>query len=135
MVTPPPPDVPEGWPRPASSELEYAREVTMEALSDDTARPATERLGKHYDPVRRGAGTTFLELAPVDPTTITAADLHALTVLNAGVDALTTRRLLSDPGIRADIEQGLAGLPSDADLATADHTTFGTAQTSVDSSR
>ncbi|WP_324273765.1 hypothetical protein [Blastococcus brunescens] len=36
--------------------------MATEALSDDTARPATERLAGHYDPARRGAGTTFLEL-------------------------------------------------------------------------
>ncbi|MCZ2826033.1 MULTISPECIES: DUF6308 family protein [unclassified Modestobacter] len=124
MTTPPPPEVPEDWPRPEPSELEDARRVATEALSDDTARPATERLAGHYDPARRGAGTTFLELPPVAPSTITAADLHALTVLNAPVGALITRRLLSDSAIRAGIDEALAGLPTDADLAAADRSTF-----------
>ncbi|WP_369252417.1 DUF6308 family protein [Geodermatophilus amargosae] len=124
MTAPPPLDVPDDWPRPAPSELQYARRVVIEALSDDTTRPTTARLGKYYDPGWRGAGTTFLELPPVDPFSVTAADLHALTVLNAPVDALITRRLLVDPAIRSDIEQALEGLPVDVDLAAADRATF-----------
>ena len=124
MTTPPPPDVPDDWPRPELGEIEYARQVVLEALSDDTGRPATERLARHYDPTGRGAGTTFLELAPADPATITAADLHALTVLNAPVAALVTRRLLTDAAIRDDIEQALAAVPADVDLAAADRANF-----------
>lgn len=124
MTTASPPDVPDDWPRPDGSELEYARRVVADALSDTTARPATGRLGRHYDPTRRGAGTTFLELPPVDPSTVTAADLHALTVLNAQVGALITRRLLSDPVVRGSIDEALAGLPADVDLADADRATF-----------
>lgn len=98
--------------------------MVIEALSDDTSRPATERVGKHYDPTRRGAGTTFLELPPVDPTTVTVADLQALAVLEVPVNALVTRRLLDDHAIRAGIDEALAGLPTDTDLATADPATF-----------
>jgi hypothetical protein len=103
--------------------------VAIEALSDDTDRPATERVARHYDPTGRGAGTTFLELPPVDPVTITAADLHALTVLNAPVAALVTRRLLTDPAIRSGIEHALAAVPSDVDLAAADRATFAAMET------
>ncbi|TFV64617.1 UNVERIFIED_ORG: hypothetical protein E4P37_12640 [Bacillus sp. AZ43] len=124
MTTPPLPDVPDDWPRPAPSEIAYARQVTLEALSDDTNRPATERLARHYDPTGRGAGTTFLELPPVDAATVTAADLHALAVLNAPVAALVTRRLLTDAAIRGDIEHALAAVPTDVDLAAADRNTF-----------
>ncbi|MCZ2818012.1 DUF6308 family protein [Modestobacter sp. VKM Ac-2984] len=129
MTTPPPPDVPDDWPRPEPSELQYARRVAIEALADDTARPAIERLARHYDPTGRGAGTTFLELPPVDPATITAADLHALTVLNAPVAALVTRRLLTDSAIRAGIDEALEGLPTDVDLAAADRATFAAMET------
>lgn len=124
MTTAPPLDVPDEWPRPAPSELEYARRAVVEALSDDTARPATERLGRHYDPGWRGAGTTFLELPPVDPSTVTVADLQALAVLEVPVNALATRRLLGDPAIRAGIDVALAGVPTDVDLAAADRPTF-----------
>ncbi|UOY01650.1 DUF6308 family protein [Blastococcus sp. PRF04-17] len=129
MTTSPLPDVPEDWPRPAPSEIKYARRVAMEALSDETDRPATERLARHYDATGRGAGTTFLELAPVDPATLTAADLHALTVLNAPVAALVTRRLLTDAAIRGDIEQALAAVPGDVDLAAAGPATFAAMET------
>lgn len=129
MTTPPLPDVPGDWPRPEPSELQHARQVVIGALSDNTERPATERLARHYDPAGRGAGTTFLELAPVDPGTITASDLHALTVLNAPVAALVTRRLLTDPGIRGDIERALAEVPTGVDLNDADRATFAAMET------
>ncbi|SNR82222.1 hypothetical protein SAMN04488107_0053 [Geodermatophilus saharensis] len=124
MTCEPPPDVPDDWPRPYGDEIEEALRIARAALSDDSARPATQRLAAHYDPAGRGAGTTFLELSPVAPTTVTAADLHALTVLNAPVNALTTRRLLDDEDTRADIKAALARLEPTADLATADWTTF-----------
>jgi hypothetical protein len=120
----PPPDVPDDWPRPHGDEVEEARRVAWAALTDDSPRPATQRLAAHYDPAGRGAGTTFLELPPVEPATVTAADLHALTVLNAPVDALTTRRLLGDENTRAEIEAALACPELTGDLATADRPTF-----------
>jgi hypothetical protein len=124
VIIPPSPDVPETWPKPTPDELQHARRVAIEALSDDTARPATERLGRHYDLSWQGAGTTFLELPPVDPSTVTVADLQALAVLEVPVDALVTRRLLDDPAIRAGIDEALAALPTDVDLADADLATF-----------
>jgi hypothetical protein len=118
------PDVPDGWLRPADSEVQRALDVTMQALDSGSDRPAARRLAAHYDPAGRGAGTTFLELAPVEPATMTAVDLHAVTMLNAPQTALTTRRLLHDPATRADIDDALSRLDTTSDLVAADRTTF-----------
>jgi hypothetical protein len=47
------------------------------------------------------------------PLPVTAADLRGLTVLNAPVDALTTRRPLTDPTSVRPLEAPLAGLTPD----------------------
>lgn len=120
-------DVPNGWPRPDDFDdgvVARALEITGEALSDGTVRPATDRLAAYYDPARKYSGVTFLELPPVEPDMVTAADLHALTVLNAPVDALTTRRLLADEQAPAAIEEALGRLDPGADLAHADRSTL-----------
>jgi hypothetical protein len=117
-------DVPDSWLRPTDSEVQHALDITMQALSDGSDRPAARRLAAHYNPAGRGAGTTFLELAPIEPGTVTAVDLHALTMLNAPQTALTTRRLLDDPATRADIDAALGGLDTTTDLVDADRSTF-----------
>jgi len=45
-------------------------------------------LPAHNDPSKRGAGTTFLELTPIESATVTVADLHAVTVLKRADKAL-----------------------------------------------
>lgn len=132
MTVTPPFDAPPHWARPFDAEFRFARQVAIEALDDAGDRPATGRLAQHYDPDGRGAGTTFLDLSPVDVGTITATDLHALTVLDSGVDALTTRRLLGDETLRQSIEHALESVPVDVDLASASTAVLGAMDTLAD---
>jgi Family of unknown function (DUF6308) len=67
---------------------------------------------------------SFLELQPLEPRTITAADLHTLTVLNAPVGALPTRQLLDDGPHRTEVVAALAVIDVEADLAYADRQLF-----------
>ncbi|MGY1640752.1 DUF6308 family protein [Geodermatophilus sp. SYSU D00703] len=117
-------DVPDDWLRPTDDEVDRALRVARRALSDDSERPAVRRLANYYQPSKRGAGTTFLELEPIEPATVTVADLHAVTVLSVRIKPLATRRLLTDQARRADIDAALAGLDLTTDLADADRKTY-----------
>lgn len=116
-------DVPVDWPDPSAQSddlLNDTLEATLTALSDDSARPATERVAAYYDPSSRWAGVTFVELPPVRPMMITASDLHALNLLNAGLGPLPTRSLLEDCETQRAITRTLTKVAPTADLRYAD---------------
>jgi hypothetical protein len=116
-------NVPNDWPDPTAQPdnlLDDALKTTLTALSDDTRCPVTERVASYYDPAKRWAGVTFLELQPVRPMTITVADLHSLNLLNAGIGPLPTRQMLEDGETLSAITAALADVEPEADLRHAD---------------
>ena len=121
-------DIPSDWLtlglKPSTDLLAFATTVVMDALSDRSNDPASARLACYYDPGSGWAGVSFAELQRVDPGTITAADLHALTMLNAPVRAAATRRLLNDGDTRTDIEAALAEIAPTTALASATRADF-----------
>lgn len=110
---------PEAWPRPEQALLDQARTAALEALSDDTARPATERLLTFYDRDGNYAGATFVSLQPTSPSDLTAVDLHATSLLSVNIGPGATRRLLRPTATRKEVLDTLAALP-DKDLLVVD---------------
>lgn len=100
--------IPDGWPAASADLIEEATQKALQALSDDTDRPATERLAQYYDRAGTFVGASFVELQPNHPNDITATDLHALTLMKVEVLAGATRRLLDGTAHRPAILQALA---------------------------
>ncbi len=81
--------------------------------------PATTvRLRRYYDLEGDYAGETFLTAPPNDVDRITAADLHAVGLLEVKIGPAASRRLLDDPRLGADIHIALRTTPN-VDLAGA----------------
>jgi Family of unknown function (DUF6308) len=115
-----------GWPPPDQAELQRARSAVSACLEDEGA--ASLALSQFYDPQRGYAARTFLDLQPVDPRDITAADLLSVTTLNVIATPLAIRRLLGcgtpDDGPRRKVLAALAAVGDQAELADADAQTL-----------
>lgn len=111
-----------GWPRPGQAEFQRARSAVVACLEDEDA--AALALAQFYDPQRGYAARTFLDLQPVDPWDITAADLLSVTTLNVTASPLAIRRLLGcgspGDGPRRKVLAALAAVGDQAGLADAD---------------
>jgi hypothetical protein len=103
--------IPGSW-RPATPDLvEHAVAAALQALATDSPRPAQRRLTNFYDRSRDFAGATFVNLVPVVPDDITAADLHATTLLSVEIRPGATRRLLDNSSTRTRVLDALAAVP------------------------
>lgn len=111
--------LPPDWPVVDQAILDGAVEVSLAALSPDSADPSHERLLRYYDRDSGHAGTTFLDLTPRKRRTITASDIVATSLLDERFDPAVVRRLLEPGPARARVNAVLQSLP-DVMLATAD---------------
>ncbi|MET8122510.1 DUF6308 family protein [Micromonospora sp. NPDC005189] len=93
-------------------EFARARAATLDALTGDAA----SRVAAYYDPDGNFAGGSFLAIGPNVPTEVTAADLFAVTLLNADIGASAARRVLADEQLVAD----LRAVSADVRLEDAD---------------
>jgi Family of unknown function (DUF6308) len=93
-------------------EFAQARTATLDALTGDAA----SRIAAYYDPNGYYAGDSFLTIDPNVPTKVTAADLFAVTLLNADIGAHAARRVLADAHLVADLQ----AVPTDVHLEDAD---------------
>lgn len=89
-----------------------AREAALKALTGNAAT----RVTAYYRPDSDYAGHLFLTVEPNDPFRITAADLFAVTLLNAAVGARATRAVLADAQLLVDLK----AVPADLCLEHAD---------------
>ena len=115
-------DVPEGWPS-AEPFFEVAEQRVREALEHPQA---VERLVRYYSTGGDYAGSTFLDLDPIEPYRFTAADFLAITLLDVQAPPAAVRRFLGD-GREAERFNALLAedlLPLDGDLAMADAPTL-----------
>jgi hypothetical protein len=110
----------EVWPAPASGALDRALASTLEALSTQGPRPVQKRLRTFYNVASDYAGATFAELAPESPNEITAADLHATSLLSVELKPGATRRLLQPGTTRDAVVEVLSRIGVDARLETVD---------------
>ena len=101
---------PDGWPAAGPALIEEATKKSLKALSNDTERPATDRLARYYDRNRNFVGATFVELAPNAPNDITAADLHAVSLMKVEIGPGATRRLLEGSTHRPAILEAPTGV-------------------------
>lgn len=108
---------PESWVRPSTDQVDRAADFTVRALSGDGEWPVHGRLEAYYRRSGNYAGASFVSIAPNPARDITAADLHAVTLLAVDVDPRSTRRLL-DPGSHRD--SVLAALAALDDLGPVD---------------
>jgi len=113
----------QGWEAADEALIHRALKVVDEALEDPAA---VQYLHRYYDRGGNYAGATFLNLDPVRPWDITAADLVALTLLSVDVPPYSVRRLLEPSPDRNLVLRLLSEdrLPLDADLAMADADTL-----------
>lgn len=89
--------IPDHWAPLPDDALRRAIAQAGEALELAGADPVGRRLANYYDRAGNFAGATFAELPPVDPTDITATDLHAVSLLSVNVGPGASRRFL-EPG-------------------------------------
>lgn len=97
-------------------------EHILEAVRVVLAGPdAVQHLVDYYSRSGNYAGSTFVDLEPVSPWDITAADLLALTLLSVEAPPYSVRRLLEPSPDRDRVLHLLSeqALPRDAGLATA----------------
>jgi len=90
-------ETPDQWAQVPGDALERAITKTLEALEVGGTDPVGTRLAKYYDRAGNFAGATFVELPHSNPADITAADLHAVSLLSVNVGPGATRRIL-EPG-------------------------------------
>lgn len=110
--------VPDGWPPVSDDTLAHAKQQALAALADTGNRPVRDRLIDYYDLTGNYVGASFTELVPNEWSDITAADLHATSLMNVKIGPRATRRLLSGPE-RQWALASLRRLP-DTSLALAD---------------
>lgn len=115
-------DVPERWP-PAEPFFAFAEQRVSEALEHPQA---VERLVRYYSTGGDYAGSTFLDLDPIEPYRFTAADFLAITLLDVQAPPAAVRRFLGDgrDGERLNALLAEGVLPVDGDLAMADAPTL-----------
>ena len=102
--------IPDGWPVADAALIAEATKKSLEALSNDTDRPAISRLSRYYDRTRNFVGASFVELSPNTPNDITAVDLHAVTLMSVEIGPGATRRLLEGSTHRPTILAALAAV-------------------------
>jgi hypothetical protein len=100
------------WPVPSEDEIDQAKEGILDALG-------SAPLEHFYDTEGNFGGSTFVDLSLNEPFDITAADLHALSMLSVSVGPAATRRLLGESELRTNMLQALRSVPSDLVLAKA----------------
>ncbi|MEU8091646.1 DUF6308 family protein [Micromonospora chalcea] len=93
-------------------EFAQARTAALDALTGDAA----SRIAAYYDPDGNFAGGSFLKIGPNVPTEVTAADLFAVTLLNADIGARPARRVLADEQLLVDLQ----AVPAEVHLEDAD---------------
>lgn len=116
-------DAPDGWPTVPVDTIERARSQALLALVTDRDRSAADRLAVFYDTESNYAGASFATLFANDWSDVTAADLHATSLLSVQVEPQATRRLLDPGASRRWVLHELRALP-DRDLAAADTRTL-----------
>lgn len=99
-----------------------AKRQALLGLSTEGPVPVGERLAAYYDIDGNYVGATFSELAPNEWLDLTAADLHATSLMSVDIGPRATRRLLTGPN-RAWVISALRSIP-DHDLLTADTETL-----------
>lgn len=119
---PPYSQIPTKWPTVPGHVLRLATQRALVALANDGLRPVGQRLATYYDIDGDDVGASFTELVPNDWHDVTAADLHAVTLLSGKIGARATRRLLVGPE-RTWVVEALRRLP-DRDLFLADPATL-----------
>ncbi|UFU01869.1 DUF6308 family protein [Ruania suaedae] len=109
--------LPTDWSPIPDATLRATREIALAKLRD----PRTpEKVARYYDVARTYAGASFTAGYAEAPSDITAADLHATSLLAVKIRPLPTRRFLDDGPLRTAVLDGLALLPVDAALSSAD---------------
>ncbi|EWT07992.1 hypothetical protein N864_11670 [Intrasporangium chromatireducens Q5-1] len=112
--------VPKEWPVVDVDVVDQARSQALTALSSHgTKKPVEERLAAFYDVSGNYAGASFASLPANDTQDVTAADLHAVSLLSVDIGPAATRRLLDSGHHRNAVLESLAQLPQPAALATA----------------
>jgi hypothetical protein len=111
-------DAPYDWPALDTSVRDRAVAQALEALSGESRAGAVRRLVSYYAVEGDYAGASFATLPPVGPTTITATDLHATSLLSVEVGPGATRRLLEPTPDRERALEVLSNLREN-DLADA----------------
>ncbi|OCI32913.1 hypothetical protein OERS_05050 [Oerskovia enterophila] len=106
------PPVPDTWPPVPDGLLDAAHRTALDALS-------LVRFERYYDVAGNYAGATFASIEPNDPMDVTAADLHALTMLAITVGPGATRRVLEDGPVRDGLLAALIATPTGTDLVDA----------------
>lgn len=94
-----------------------------------------DRLLRYYDPVGKYAGATFLGVPVDDASTVTAADLWAVTTLGMKVPPDAGRRLLNSGRLRTIIEAELRDLAPSAALSVTTPTVLEHMRTLYDAIR
>lgn len=113
---------PTHWPTVPDDVLQRVILRALAALHDDGTWPVAQRLADHYDTDGDSVGASFTDLAPNAWCDITAADLHATSLMGDTIGARATRRLLSGPE-RTWVVEALRRLP-DQELFLADPATL-----------
>lgn len=120
---PPRDDAPESWPELDPGVRDRAIAQALEALTGESHAGSVRRLVAYYAVEGNYAGASFATLAPVEPRTITATDLHATSLLSVDVGSGATRRLLGSSPERDRALTVLGQLP-EVDLANAEAETL-----------
>lgn len=111
-------DVPDDWPALDAAVRDQALAQALEALSGESRAGAVQRLVSYYAVDGNYAGASFATLPPVQPSAITATDLHATSLLSVDVGPGATRRLLNPSPDRDRAVAVLGNLP-ETNLADA----------------
>jgi Family of unknown function (DUF6308) len=93
-----------------------ARSAALDALTGDIAG----RIASYYDHGGNYADGSFLSIEPNDPARVTAADLFAVTLLNADIGPRAARRVLADDQLAVELQS----VPTNIRLEDADDTTL-----------
>lgn len=104
--------VPSGWPDVPDGLLDDARRTALDALR-------AVCFERYYDVAGSYAGATFASIDPNDPMDVTAADLHALTMLSVQVGPAATRRVLDEGPLRDGLLAALSAASPTTDLVDA----------------
>lgn len=114
---------PTHWPAVPDDVLQLVTQRALAALHDDGTWPVAQRLADYYDAEGDAVGASLTELAPNEWCDVTAADLHATSLMGDTIGARATRRLLSSGPQRTWVVEALRRLP-DQELLLADPATL-----------
>lgn len=113
---------PDDWPTVSDDVLSHAKRQALLALANAGHRPARDRILDHYDVAGNYVCASFGEYIPNGWHDVTAADLHATSLMNVKIGPRATRRLLFGPE-RQWVVAELRRLP-DTSLVVADTATL-----------